>query len=85
MVALVAEDFGGMTRTACTVLRKLADKTKNPKHRDGTVYGDFSTRSFHAHHAAALSATIHSGVAAAVVKGILAHESRLAGGPGGAP
>ena len=48
-------------------------------------YGDYSTRSFHAHHAAALSATIHSGVAAAVVKGILAHESRLAGGPGGAP
>ena len=85
MIALIAEDFGGITRAAGRHLRLLADTVKHPKHRDGTTYGDHSTRSFHAHHSAAISAAILMGVAAQIEKGIKARESQRCRVSGGAP
>ena len=57
-------------------MRQLADTAKNPKHRDGTVYG---------HHSTTISAAILMGVAAVLEKGVKARESQRCCRSGRAP
>jgi hypothetical protein len=54
VLALIASPLGGVTRfTDCTLSRMA--KEASGTGRDGTVYGEFSTRSFYHHHAGAIS------------------------------
>ena len=71
--AMIANPFGGVTSTVEGVVRRL-DKLPGT---DRTVYGDHSTRSFYAHHAAAMSMACVIGDAEAILHGLSQGETAL--------
>ena len=74
VIALIAENFGGVTPAVTALLRRLDKRSC----ADTTRYGEYSTHDFYGHHAAAISLAIVTGEA--VVSGVLRRETALAGG-----
>ena len=74
VIALIANPFGGVTRTVEKLVRRLS-KVQGV---DGTRYGVHSPRSFFAHHAAAISMACVRGDAETLVHGASSKETRMA-------
>ena len=68
VIALIAENFGGVTQTVTALLRRLDKRSC----ADTTRYGEYSTHDFYGHHAAAISLAIVTGEAEAIVRRRLA-------------
>ena len=73
VIALIANPFGGVTRTVEKLVRRLS-KVQGV---DGTKYGVHSPRSFYAHHTAAISMACVRGDAEALVHGASYRETRM--------
>ena len=73
VVALIANPFGGVTRTVERLVRRLA---KVPG-MDGTKYGEHSLPSFFAHHAAAISMACVWGDSEMLVRGASDRETAM--------
>ena len=76
VIALIAENFGGVTPAVTALLRRLDKRSC----ADTTRYGEYSTHDFYGHHAAAISLAIVTGEAEAIVSGVSRRETALAGG-----
>ena len=74
VIALIANPFGGVTRTVERLVRRLA---KVPG-MDGTKYGEHSLPSFFAHHAAAISMACVWGDSEMLVDGASNREMAMA-------
>ena len=76
VIALIAENFGGVTPAVTALLRRLDKRSC----ADTTRHGEYSTHDFYGHHAAAISLAIVTGEAEAIVSGVSRRETALAGG-----
>ena len=72
IVALIANPFGGFTHTVESLVRHLS-KIQGV---DGTTYGVHSSRSFYAHHAAAIEMACMRGDAETLLHGASCKETR---------
>ena len=70
---VIANPFGGVTRTVESLVRRLS-KIQGV---DGTKYGVHSPHSFYAHHVAAISMACVRGDAEALVHGVSCKETRM--------
>ena len=73
VIALISEEFGGVTAAVTALLRRLQKKEV----ADGTRYGAHSPHDFVGHHATAISFAIATGAATAIVEGISHLETRM--------
>ena len=74
MHALIANPLGGATSAVESLIRRL-HRTRGT---DRTIYGDYSTRSFFAHHATALSMACVIGDAEAILGELSRGETAMA-------
>ena len=73
VVALLANPFGGVTRTVESLVRRLS----KIQGADGTTYGVHSPRSFFEHHAAAISMACVWGDSEMLVDGASNRETAM--------
>ena len=71
----ISDVFSGITAFSHRVLTKLAKRARDG--RDGTVYGEYSTGNYYAHHAGAISMSVIRAEGERLQKGMQKIEAKL--------